>query len=389
MKNKDSICGIYGWFDRESRECLYIGKSIDIEERKSTHLKNLKSGRHPRKEFIEYYNRLNNKSNLLFETLEVLETTDEKELSIAECKWFFTLNPKFYGKMPSPDDHEWILKDEVKNSISNSLNKYFEENGNVCKTDGCNQKAFNVLFCKNCRKRNATECSYYVYDIEDEKIEDIIKQYREGVLPSIISEKLEIEINLIYIILYHFEISIDKQDTENPIEKIINQIENGNSIKNISEKFNLPIGKLNNFLFHYYKRKILEDESLEREIIKMYVEDKKSIIFISKELNIYPQSISLVLKNNNIENRTSPKEYSKEEILQLRESGLNLYEIAKKVGTSHITVRNVLMKSGHYKAKKNKQYKPLPKSKICISCKKDFKPRKRIQKYCSVDCRRK
>ena len=214
MKNKDSICGIYGWFDRESRECLYIGKSIDIEERKSTHLKNLKSGKHPRKEFVEYYNRLNNKNNLLFETLEVLETIDEKELSIAECKWFFTLNPKFYGKMPSPNDHEWFLKDDVKMSIRSSLNKHFEDISSKCEMKECNNKVHNSIYCKACKRKNEYHYSYRAYNISDKTIEKIISDYKTGISCEYISMSLNVNKTIVYMVLDYFNIKLKNDDIE-------------------------------------------------------------------------------------------------------------------------------------------------------------------------------
>ena len=40
--------GIYGIFNAETDECLYVGMSKNIEQRWSSHLKELKSKRHKR-----------------------------------------------------------------------------------------------------------------------------------------------------------------------------------------------------------------------------------------------------------------------------------------------------------------------------------------------------
>lgn len=66
--------GIYGIFDATTDECLYIGMSKDIEERWKQHLKILKSKRHKRKDFTEWYHSNGATPDLLmFRILEECE----------------------------------------------------------------------------------------------------------------------------------------------------------------------------------------------------------------------------------------------------------------------------------------------------------------------------
>lgn len=53
-----STIGIYGFFDKTTNECLYVGmSSISVEKRKLQHLKLLRSNRHSCKGFNQWYFR--------------------------------------------------------------------------------------------------------------------------------------------------------------------------------------------------------------------------------------------------------------------------------------------------------------------------------------------
>lgn len=118
--------GIYGWFDRENDQCLYIGQSCNIESRKSSHLKKLRNGKHARKDFAEYYQNKENKDDIYLEILEVTEDNLDIK-NAAEIKWFNLLKPLFYGM--EPDETYYCFtptKESRKNSsetVKNTNNK--------------------------------------------------------------------------------------------------------------------------------------------------------------------------------------------------------------------------------------------------------------------------
>ena len=77
--------GIYGWFDKETGQCLYVGQSSNIEKRKKSHLKSLKSRKHSRKDFSEYYHQKDNKEDIYLKILEETKN-DLKIKNAAEIK---------------------------------------------------------------------------------------------------------------------------------------------------------------------------------------------------------------------------------------------------------------------------------------------------------------
>ena len=96
--------GIYGIFDSETDECLYVGMSKNIEERWRHHLKELRSKRHKRKDFVEWFHENGATAELLdFRILEECEKNDAA-LNLCEIKWFNKLLPKYYGKKPSENE---------------------------------------------------------------------------------------------------------------------------------------------------------------------------------------------------------------------------------------------------------------------------------------------
>lgn len=108
--------GIYGIFDNETDECLYVGMSKNIEERWKQHIKLLRNKKHKRKDFVEWFHAHGAVEELLsFKTLEESEC-DESVLNLAEIKWFNELKPKYYGKKPSLNE-KWEHSEETKRKI--------------------------------------------------------------------------------------------------------------------------------------------------------------------------------------------------------------------------------------------------------------------------------
>lgn len=140
--------GIYGIFNRINDECLYVGQTLDIDLRWKQHLKLLKSKKHPRKDFVEWYH-IDNNSDLI--DFKVLEECNKNKLNDLEIKWFNSLLPKYYGKKPS-NKEIWEHSDETKNKISESLRKNYY--AKICLK--CNKDFYAITddkeLCNKCRK---------------------------------------------------------------------------------------------------------------------------------------------------------------------------------------------------------------------------------------------
>lgn len=133
--------GIYGIFDSETDECLYVGmSSISVEKRFKQHLKNLRNGNHPRKDFVEWFQV--NGSNPLLLNFKILEECENNEtvLNTLEIKWFNELKPKYFGKQPSLNE-VWERSEESKKKVSESLRKYAESKPkklkSICSSKDC------------------------------------------------------------------------------------------------------------------------------------------------------------------------------------------------------------------------------------------------------------
>lgn len=112
--------GIYGIFNAETNECLYVGLSKNIKERWKSHIKLLRNKKHKRKDFVEWFHTHGAHKELLsFRILEECEY-DEKILNLAEIKWFNELKPKFYGKKPA-EGEKWEHSIETKKQIQQTI----------------------------------------------------------------------------------------------------------------------------------------------------------------------------------------------------------------------------------------------------------------------------
>lgn len=114
--------GVYGIFDKETDECLYVGMSKNLERRWKDHLKLLKSKKHKRKDFVEWYH--DNGANPEILDFRILEECDNDNdiLNTLEIKWFNRLKPKYFGKRPSVNE-KWEHSEETKKKIIETFAK--------------------------------------------------------------------------------------------------------------------------------------------------------------------------------------------------------------------------------------------------------------------------
>lgn len=117
--------GVYGLFDNETCECLYVGMSKEIEGRFKGHLKELHRETHKRKDFVKWFIDQDKDTNSIscFLLEEIFEL-DYDQLNLLEIKWFNELKPRFYGKKPS-ENERWKSTSETRKKQSFSINKLF------------------------------------------------------------------------------------------------------------------------------------------------------------------------------------------------------------------------------------------------------------------------
>lgn len=146
--------GIYGWFDKETGQCLYVGQSSNIEQRKCSHLKLLRNKKHSRKEFSEYYHQKDNKNDIYLKILE--ETENDLEIkNSAEIKWFLELQPLFYGMEPDETYYCFTATEETKNFISKNIQNFNKDVSHVCIVCNVNITFRQNGICVECKeKRN-------------------------------------------------------------------------------------------------------------------------------------------------------------------------------------------------------------------------------------------
>jgi GIY-YIG catalytic domain protein len=114
--NKDlKVCGIYGIFDTLTGECLYVGQSKNIHERRQSHFKRLRGERYL-KSFTEWFVSIGkDESRLDLRVLcRCLDNDDVKNK--LEIFWFNELHPRFYGAVPSINNR-WSHSEETRKKI--------------------------------------------------------------------------------------------------------------------------------------------------------------------------------------------------------------------------------------------------------------------------------
>ena len=203
--------GIYGIFNSETRECLYVGQSKDIDTRWRAHLKRLRNKKHPRQDFVEWFH-LNGASEglLSFEVLETCEPVENK-LNSLEITWFNELTPKFYGKKP-PLKGKWKQSENTKKKISQSVRKaYYSKLDSPIRTI----EGFRIL-CGTCGvefiyNRKRKYCSVECYNKSRKKIapsKELVEQlwFEEKKSVSQLMEIFNCSQRTVYNILNRFDI---------------------------------------------------------------------------------------------------------------------------------------------------------------------------------------
>lgn len=140
--------GVYGIFCLDTGACLYVGQSKSIEKRFLQHLKFLRSGKHPREDFVDWFrSQSNNPEKMQLRVLEkTLDTDVEKNMS--EIFWFNKLNPRFYGKIPSLNER-WKHSEKTKELIRNSSKEYHRKRRESDHTENADSLPATCLFCES------------------------------------------------------------------------------------------------------------------------------------------------------------------------------------------------------------------------------------------------
>jgi GIY-YIG catalytic domain protein len=126
--NEDlKVCGVYGIFDTLTGECLYVGQSKNIYERRRSHFKRLRGERHL-KSFTEWFISIKkDESRLDLRVLcRCLDNDDIKNK--LEIFWFNELHPRFYGAVPS-ENNKWSHSEETRKKIGRGVVWNFDKSG--------------------------------------------------------------------------------------------------------------------------------------------------------------------------------------------------------------------------------------------------------------------
>lgn len=130
--------GIYAITDTKKGECLYVGQSKDLFNRFKSHLKSLKSSRHKRRDFNEWFNAQYNEDCITFVCLQSCPN-DETIKNSLEYYWFEVLRPKYYGVIPGKQQNPYRLSKSTRRKIDESNKKL-------------RPKRLIQLVCKQCKK---------------------------------------------------------------------------------------------------------------------------------------------------------------------------------------------------------------------------------------------
>lgn len=155
--------GVYAFFDSDG-DCLYVGQSAKLEDRKQQHINHLRGGYHKRTEFNDWF-AANGESNLIFSILEECADTDDLKNAL-EIKYFETLSPKFYGQVPSMNN-KFTPSEATRKKISDTTRKVNEAAGAyIHKTCVCGtqftvcagrQYKYCSKLCANFQRRSALD----------------------------------------------------------------------------------------------------------------------------------------------------------------------------------------------------------------------------------------
>lgn len=101
---------------------IYIGSSVDLYSRYSTHYSRLRRDIHENIHLQRAYNKYDKMFS--FEVLETFEEISKKDLLIKEKEYMDLLNP-YYNLMTTPHTNE--LTEDVKQKISTGIKKAYAE----------------------------------------------------------------------------------------------------------------------------------------------------------------------------------------------------------------------------------------------------------------------
>lgn len=117
------ISGIYKIQSQIKPQRIYIGSSVNINNRRYQHLSDLKNNHHTSKKLQRHYNKYG-KDDLLF---SIILGCDKEDLIKHEQFFIDSLNPYFNSREIAENNlgHKW--SDESRNKLSQSLKKRFSD----------------------------------------------------------------------------------------------------------------------------------------------------------------------------------------------------------------------------------------------------------------------
>ena len=180
----------------------------------------------------------------------------------------------------------------------------------------------------------------------------IVDLYQSGVTTSEILKKLNVSVYNVYSVLKKAGIKPKNQHAVKPIHKqIVDLYQNGVAVSEILKKLNVTphsvyaalkkagIKPKNQQPLHRLK---IKPEGLKQ--IKDLYDSGMTIYEIAKKLGVTHQAISLIFKKLGIVSRTLKKltPEQEKEVIELYNNGIEIEKIAKKFGVSYVTTNKVI-----------------------------------------------
>ena len=166
--------GIYMFFDTRDNTCMYIGQSRDINLRKSKHIQLLKSGKHKRSDFVQWY-----RFNSQFLGFKVISVCEDSLLNSEEINAFNEFKPLFFGQIPSDKD-KFRHSDSTKEKISRTVRNNTKESRVLTVCPACGIE-FEDIVSKN-KKSCSVACSGLVRNNKTNSIDliELKEKYDSG-----------------------------------------------------------------------------------------------------------------------------------------------------------------------------------------------------------------
>lgn len=356
---KKKITGVYGIFDLDTDQCLYVGQSVDVKKRMRTHKGELVKGKHIRSDLQEWFDQEGNQAYFLI--LEECADTDDAKNS-CEIKWFKLLRPLFYGLEPNMNT-KWGMSESAKAKIVKSLlsrgENFTERNREICDLyeQGLSLREISERYdlshiaIMRIVSRNGVEIRSNASKVTEDDVQKMVELYYAGLNNPEIAQEMGMAQSSVQRILSDNGINRvgDRVDRDREILKLHND---GMSNKDLAKKFGLAERSVRSILnkngikprSHYTSPKDME--GLRSKVKELYL-NNVSNSDIAQQLQLTPAQVKHAVHKSGagaIRRKQIAEKHNR--IVDLYSHGLTIKDIAGKVDMQYKSVWDILVKKG-------------------------------------------